>query len=271
MNCGFRIQCLVAAVMLSSAPGTTISGRLKEGGSGNWLGGEGALVVAYVQTTGTPGEIGILGYTHPDGDGKWSIPELPAGKAIFITGFHRDFPDTLMHREVVPDSQPLVDLGTLQTSSVKSAVGSRNREILLSGPDRFRNMQNSEVAATLTAMVQSRQVMEQAAAPAGRGGTGSIEGLWERRDRMYRITGDRAEIVATGAALKSSATAGTVVMRNIRKTGDNTWSAEVLWQLDVLMEWSSGSLTLSSDGRTLVRISTSPWAGTSETVIFSRK
>ena len=37
------------------------------------------------------------------------------------------------------------------------------------------------------------------------------------------------------------------------------------------MEWTAGTLTLSADGRTLVRISTSPWAGTPETVIFTRK
>src|SRR4030042_3504244 len=175
MNCGTLIQCLVAAIMLSSVSGTDISGRLTEGGSGKFLGGEGALVVAYVQTTGTPREIGILGYTRPDSDGKWSISGLPASGAIYITGFHRDFPETLMHREVVLGGETVLDLGTLQTSSVKSAIGSRNREIILSGPDRFREMKNSKIAEALTGMGQARQGFEKAR-PAGarrRCGTGS--------------------------------------------------------------------------------------------------
>ena len=271
MNCIISYQVLMAAIMLSPVSGTTISGRLMEGGQGKWLGGEGALVVAYVQTTGTPREIGILAYAHPDADGKWSISGLPSSGTIYVTGFHRDFPDTLMHREVVLGGGPDLDLGTVQTSSVKSAIGSRNREIILSGPDRFREMKNPDIAAVLAGMVQAGKVAEKESPPGEASDSTDIEGLWVRRDRVYRITGDRAEIVETGETLKSSAMAGTEVMRNIRKTGDSTWSAEVLWQLESLMEWTAGTLTLSADGRTLVRISTSPWAGTSETVIFTRK
>jgi len=78
MISGTLIRTLWILSSLSPIAGTTLSGKLVDGITGSPVGGENAFVVAYVELPTEAREVVILGYSHPDDLGKWSIPNLPS-------------------------------------------------------------------------------------------------------------------------------------------------------------------------------------------------
>jgi len=91
------------------------------------------------------------------------------------------------------------------------------------------------------------------------------------RRQDYRIAGEKATVVDVGMTLKTAVAVGDEVMRNITRTGANTWSAEILWQMEAEKRWARGTLTLSAEGSVLTRVCPSPWNEVEETVQFKKK
>lgn len=262
------IRALWLLASLMPTAGTTITGKLVEGISGEPVGGDDAFVVVYVELPGYGGDTVILGYTHPDAQGKWTISNLPAAGKVFLAGFHRGYPLSLFHDEISLTGGPSIDVGTksmLTATPAERMKGSAKPTVL---PHLLMNRRNEDVAKELIRLISAGNVV------AGTGIQGeplSIDGLWERSGRTYRISGSKAEIVDVGTTLKSTAASGDEVMRNITRTGANTWTAEVLWQKESEKKWAKGTLSLSPDGRVLTRICPSPWNEVEEVVRFNRK
>ena len=255
-----KCPALVFVFLLSGVWGApaTISGRLMQDGTETAISGHGAYVVAYVlPAEKKTGALTILGYAHPDETGRWSIKDLPASGRVYVAGFHRDFLASLSHTAITLTGKALQDLGVLRTSTNRPGPDI---------PDLLKDRQNYEIAGELLRLVSVRE-----GGAAAAGNIGRIEGLWTRSGRVYQIAAGRATVVDAGSTLKTSAAVGDEVMRNIVKTEENIWSAETLWQLQSEKEWSSATLVLSADGYSLTRISTSPWNGVAETVLFIRK
>jgi uncharacterized protein (DUF2147 family) len=188
-----------------------------------------------------------------------------------LAGFHRDRTDSMLHREITLGGNPVISLGILQTGVSPPASGDAAGEGLVAVPPALRNKRNFEIANELLKLVTAKEAAGARAVPATSEGSKSIDGLWTRSGRVYRIADGKAIVVEAGSTLATSVALGDEVMRNIKRTGDNTWTAEVLWQLASDKRWTTGTLTLSPDGNTLTRISISPWAGTQEAVLLSRK
>jgi hypothetical protein len=265
---GMWIRAICFFASISALTGTTISGRLIDGITGSPLGGASAFVVAYVELPNDTRDVVILGYSHPDGQGKWAIANLPVGK-IFIAGFHLSYPLSLMHASVTLNESPSIDIGIQALRPVVIGTGGVSKPLDL--PHLMMNRQNEDIAKELLRLIAIKEQSGQAA-PAGlTGASNNINGLWTRGGRVYRIEGDRATVVDAGTELKTAVAVGDVVMKKITRTGADAWDAEVLWQLGSEKKWSMGTMTLSADGNTLSRTSTSPWNDVPETVAFSRK
>jgi len=266
-----RIAFWAIALSMSAFPfsGTTISGRFI-GGQGSALGGQDAYMIAFTESS-ADFRIVILGYVHPDEQGKWSISGLPAEGKIHLAGFHLKHQLSMFYQEISLTGKPVADLGIQQAGDhplgIELPPGSG-----VSGPPSlprlFRNRQNHQIAGELLKLALERQ--EPASRPSQKNDS-TIDGIWMRSARVYQISGDKATIIDAGSKLNTSVVAGEEVMRNITRTGEYTWSAEVLWQLDSEKKWAAGSLVLSPDGQTLTRLSISPWAETPEVVVFTRK
>jgi hypothetical protein len=271
MICGMLTRAIWFFASIAATAGTTVSGRLIDGMTGSPVGGENAFVVAYIELPNDTKDVVILGYSHPDDQGKWAVPNLPPVGKIFICGFHRSYPSSLLHADLTLTGSSTMDIGTQAIRSAAVGMGIESLSKPLDLPHLLMNRQNEDVAKEILRLIAVKEKSGQTAPAGVAGESKNIDGLWTRGGRIYRIEGDQATIVDAGTALKTAVAVGDVVMRKITKTGASTWDAEVLWQLESEKKWSMGTLTLSADGNTLSRISTSPWNDIPETVAFSRK
>ncbi len=271
MSNGIILPAILFLTALASMPDTTLSGRLRARDTGSWLGGEDAYVVAFAESPGSAKDLVVLGYAHPDGTGKWTITGLPSTGNIYVSGFHRGFPAILFYAEVAINGKQAVNLGVQQAGSdapgSRKSAGSRASAVPLPLADK----QNSEIAAELLKLIAAKEKPGSAAVTGAAIDLKPIQGMWTRNGRTYRIEGNQATIEDTGPSTMAAVTAGLVVMRNIAKAGTSLWNAEVLWQLDSERKWSPGTLTLSPDGNTITRESTSPWNNIPEAVVLRRK
>jgi len=271
----YQIMILIPAVLFLisalGAAGTTLSGQLADGVTGTFLGGADAFVVAYLELPNETNDVVILGYAHPDDEGKWRIPGLPGAGKIYLAGFHRKHATRFLHAEVTLTGEPAIDIGVQRLQPRPVGKGMDGLSSVPKLPHLVMNRQNQEIADELMRLILVKGKSLVSAPLASMGMERSIDGLWTRSGRVYRISGSVATIVDVGAALKTTAAAGDEVMRDIRRTGDDTWSAEILWQREAEKKWATGILTLSADGITLTRVCPSPWNGVDETVIFTRK
>lgn len=267
MICAVLLRALWIMAPLAPIAGTAVSGKLIDGLSGAPIGGENAFVAAYIELPSDAHEVVILGYSHPDDQGKWTLSNLPAAGKVFIAGFHRSFPANLFHAEVALSGSSVLDIGTQSILPATPASQAGELPARSSLPHLLMNRRNEEVARELMRLIAVKAQLEQA----GPAGSKSIDGLWERSGRIYRIDGARAVVADAGTTLKTTVAVGDEVMRNIVRTGANTWSAEILWQKESERKWAQGTLTLSEDGSVLTRICPSPWNQVEETARFTRK
>ena len=230
MKHGTLIPAMFLLASISLLPGTTISGRLVQGSGGTCLGGDRAYVVAFIQSPGKADDIVILGYAHPDTQGNWSISGLPSAGKVYLTGFHLDFSSSLAYQEIRLTGAPAMDLGIQRVTGISPGMGDPGSSHPVDRPHLLMNKQNHEIAEELLRLISPETDSRARASGGATGSSKTIEGLWTRSGRLYQISGNKATIVDAGSTLTTTVAAGDEVMRNITKAGENTWSAEVLWQ-----------------------------------------
>jgi hypothetical protein len=267
MSIGTFLPALL--LLTSTFHGMVITGRLI-GATGDASGGPDAYMVALVQSPKDVDKIDILGYTHPDEQGNWIIANLPASGKINLVGFYLRSRTSLSYKEVILDGSSAMNLGIQELVDFSIAMVPSQGSFLSSElriPHLFVGKQNQEIADITLKLVLATP----RAVPPSASSTAGVDGNWMRSGRVYKIADGKAAIVDAGTTLKTSVTVGDEVMRNIVKSGENTWQADVLWQLESEKKWATGMLSLSPDGNTLTRLSISPWGGPPESVVFLRK